>query len=301
MRVIPRTADPWSSDEQNDLSALVSDVKGLVTPPHVFLKVTELMRSADASAKDFQSVIAIDPNLSARLLRIANSSFYSFASKVDTVTQAVAVIGMSDLYNLVTAVSAVKSFSRITNDLVSMDTFWRHSIMTGLIARNLAKHCSVLHGERLFVTGLLHDIGSLVLFNKLPELSRDLMLITKGDEDALFHAEWDTLGFTHAHVAAQLLGRWQLPATLSEAIAGHHDPASVGDARLDATLIQVADIIVSHSDLGRFVDGEPSKRQVPDDAWEVLGVAAGSINNNDIIGETQNQFVETVASLGLKP
>ena len=301
MSANPGVADSWSSGEQNDLSALVTDVKGLVTPPHVFLKVTELMRSSDSSAKDFESVIAVDPSLSARLLRIANSSFYSFASQVDTVARAVAVIGMRDLYSLVTAVSAVKSFSKITNELVSMDTFWRHSIMIGLVARNLAKRCNVLHGERLFVTGLLHDIGSLVLFNRLPGLSRDLMLVTKGDEELLHRAEWDTLGFTHAHVAGQLLAMWQLPSSLTGAIAAHHDPSSIEDARVDATLVQLADIFAGHSDLGGFVEGERRDRPVPSQAWEVLGVDGDNIDAEELIGDTQSQFVDTVAALGLAP
>ena len=261
MSAIQEAPDARANDAHNDIGALVADVKGLVTPPHVFLKVTELMRSTDSNAKDFESVIGVDPNLSARLLRIANSSFYSFASKVDTVSRAVAVIGMRDLYSLVTAVSAVKSFSKITNDLVSMDTFWRHSIMTGLIARNLAKRCKVLHSERLFVAGLLHDIGSLVLFNRLPELSRDLMLISQGDEVLLHQAEWETLGFNHAHVAAQLLQTWQLPVTLSTAIAAHHDPASIEGDRLDAAIIHAADIFAGQSDLGSFVEGAPSARE----------------------------------------
>lgn len=301
MSAIPGAADSWAGERHDELVALVSDVQGLVTPPHVFLKVTELMRSPDSSAKDFEVVISVDPNLSARLLRIANSSFYSFASRVDTISRAVAVLGMRDLYALVTAVSAVKSFSKIASDLVNMDTFWRHSIMTGLLARNLANRCNVLNGERLFVVGLLHDIGSLVLFNRLPDLCRDLMLATGGNEDVLHHAEWETLGFTHAHVAAQLLDTWQLPATLTAAIGGHHDPSSAGEATLDATLVHMADVFASRSDVGRFTEGESGDRSVPSGAWDLLGIDSTSIDAEELIGETQNQFVETVTSLGLNP
>ena len=237
-----------------DLQSLLTDVKALVSPPHIYLKVSELMHAADSSAKDFEEVIHLDPTLTARLLRIANSSFYSFRSKVDTVSRAVAVIGMRDLYSLVIAVSAVQSFSKISNGLVNMDTFWRHSIYCGLIARTLANRCNVLHTERMFVAGLLHDIGSLVIFNRLPEVARDLLLIAQGDEEVLYQAEKEALGFTHAHVGGVLLDHWQVPPTLYRAVTAHHEPFTVLEGRLEASIVHLANVLANDSQLGALYE-----------------------------------------------
>lgn len=282
-----------------DLPSLVTDVKGLVSPPHIYLRVSELMRSSDSDARDFAEVIQLDPNLTARLLRIANSSFYSFRSKVDTVSRAVAVIGMRDLYSLVIAVSAVQSFSKIPNDLVNMDTFWRHSIYCGLIARALANRCHVLHTERMFVAGLLHDIGSLVIFNRLPDVARDLLLIAQGDETALYHAEKETLGFTHAHVGGVLLDHWQVPRALHRSVAAHHEPLLVLEGRLEASIVHLADVLANDSDLGALYEDSAGETSVAAEDWEAVGLDAGGADKDEILSEAGRQFIETVTMLGI--
>ena len=148
--------------KQDSIVALLDDVEGLVSPPDVCLRLFELIHAPTTGAKDIAAVVGVDPNLTTRLLRIANSSFYNFSRKIDTISRAVTVIGTAELYQLVLSVSAVKTFANIPNELVKMETFWRHSVYTGLLARALAIRANVLHPERLFVSGLMHDIGSLV-------------------------------------------------------------------------------------------------------------------------------------------
>ena len=193
------------------ITDLVKDVSGLVSPPDVCVRVFELMRASTSSAEDFGEIIGRDPNLTTRLLRMVNSSFYGFASRIDTVSRAIAVIGTQELYALVISVSAVQSFSKIAPQQVDMSSFWRHSVCCGLIARRLSRHCGVLHPERLFIAGLLHEVGTLVLFHQLPELSAELVEACEGDEDSLHRAELDTLGYSHAEVGSLLLTLWSLP------------------------------------------------------------------------------------------
>ena len=174
---------------------LVHDVSGFVSPPDICLRVFELLQSPTASARDFGEVINRDPALCTRLLKMVNSPFYGFARRVETVSRAVAIIGVRELYNLVIAVSAVTSFNRISNVLVNMDTFWRHSIFTGLIARRLARRCGILHPERLFIAGLLHEVGSLVMFHRLPDTMKELLMLADGDEQVLHRGEVRHIGF----------------------------------------------------------------------------------------------------------
>ena len=171
--------------KQDSVVALLDDVEGLVSPPGVCLRLFELIHAPTTGVKDIAAVVGVDPNLTTRLLRLANSSFYNFARKIDTISRAVAVIGTAELYQLVLSVSAVKTFSSIPNELVKMDTFWRHSVYTGLLARALAIRINVLHPERLFVSGLMHDIGSLVLYNQRPDDRRDSLLVAEGEEEVV--------------------------------------------------------------------------------------------------------------------
>ena len=126
--------------EPPDEQQLLDDLSGLVTPPQVCVKLFELVRSTRASADEIASVVALDPNITARLLRIVNSSFLGFPSQIDTVARAVTILRVRDLYNLVLAISAVRSFAKVGDGLVRMEVFWQHSVFCGLLARQAARH-----------------------------------------------------------------------------------------------------------------------------------------------------------------
>ena len=233
-----------------DLKAMVREVGALATPPHVYMKAWELLQSSASGGKNFEQVIGLDPSLTLRLHRTANSSFYNLRGRVSTMSRAVGVVYIRELFTLVVAVSAITLFSKITSDLVNMDTFWRHSVFTGAVAKLLTEHCDALHSERVFVAGLLHDIGSLVMFNQLPDVQREFLPTTAGDEEQLYQMELDVLGFTDAQVADILLETWQVPAELNGAVIGHHDPSSVVHGVLEAGFIRVANAIANCSAIG---------------------------------------------------
>jgi putative nucleotidyltransferase with HDIG domain len=279
-------------------SSLVKDVAGLVSPPDICMRIFELLQSSDSSAKDIGEVIVRDPNLTARLLKIVNSPFYGFSRKVDTVSRAIAIVGIRDLYNLVIAVSAVRSFSNIANDVVNMDTFWRHSMFSALVARKLAKTFDILHPERLFIAGLLHDIGSLVLYNRLPEVMRDILLVSEGDEQALWRNEKEQLGFSHTELGALLLELWNIPESLQNAVSSHHDPTSAdAESMKEACIIHLADSLANHSDLGNYSEMPSSEFSVDPSVWSTLGIDGASFDAVEIIGDIGLEFTESAAAM----
>ncbi|HKK14248.1 MAG TPA: HDOD domain-containing protein [Gammaproteobacteria bacterium] len=278
----------------------VRSVSSLVSPPDICVRLLELTEDLDASAADIGGVITQDPSLTARLLRMVNSSFYSFPSRIDTVSRAVAVVGIRELYRLVLAVSAVQMFSRIPAGLVNMDTFWRHSIYTGLIARALARRVRVLHPERLFVAGLLHDIGSLVLYHKAPEQAREMLVQADGDEERLHGLEREILGFTHADIGGHLLELWQLPAALRTAVTFHHDPGALEEVTLEAALVHLGDVFANHSEIGAFCEEPAAGSSGAEAAWRATGLDATDFDMDEVIGEAGLQFTETAALLCAK-
>lgn len=281
--------------KQDSIVALLDDVEGLVSPPGVCLRLFELIHAPTTGVKDIAAVVGVDPNLTSRLLRLANSSFYNFARKIDTISRAVAVIGTAELYQLVLSVSAVKTFSSIPNELVKMDTFWRHSVYTGLLARALAIRINVLHPERLFVSGLMHDIGSLVLYHQRPDAMRDILLVAEGDEEVLYQAELDAFRLNHATVAGYLMEQWQLPEELIDAVTWHHQPERAEKARMEAHILYLANHMVNESEQGNFMGSPRADIQLPQALLDVIGLQEDELFF--AFEEAAEQFPATIQAL----
>jgi HD-like signal output (HDOD) protein len=272
------------------------DVAGLVSPPEVCIRLLDLVDSPKSTAHEIGEVIGSDPNLSSRLLKLANSSFYNYSGRIDTLSRAIAIVGTRELYSLAISISAIRAFSKIPAQIINMDTFWRHSLFCGIIARNLAKRCGVLHPERLFVAGLLHDIGALVLFARAAEKARDLMLMAEGDEETLAYAERQEFGFNHADLGGMLATLWKLPDTLVEAIGCHHNPFDAVCSKQQAALVKIADILADRSELGALFEPQPrpdSPLEIDKSLWRATGLCAANFDESQIIGDAGQQFIET--------
>jgi HD-like signal output (HDOD) protein len=285
--------DPYEKAER-----WIRDASALVSPPDVCIKLFELMESENASAQALGSVIARDPSLTARLLRIVNSSFYGFSRRIDTVSRAVAVIGTSELYNLVVAVSAITSFSRIPNFIINIDTFWRHGIYCGIMARELARRCKVLHPERLFVGGVLHDIGSLIIYNRAPEAIKNLLLAAQGNESILHGLELKAFGFSHADLGGLLLDRWLLPNELIGAVRHHHAPGSAEGSTLEASILHVADAMANHCEQGAFYASPSADLLVDERALALTGLDTDESVLAGITEDTREQYRDAVNLFG---
>ena len=276
----------------------IKQVSGLVSPPDICIRVFELIESQTASIKQIGEVISQDPNLSARLLKIVNSPYYHFSTRIDTISRAITVVGIRELSSLIIAISAVKTFSNIPNHLVNIDTFWRHSIYTALIARALATRCDVLHPERLFVSGLLHDIGSLIIYNRVPDMARELLMQANGNEMTLYEKENNTIGLTHAYLGGRLLESWMLPKILRDSITYHHEPGRSKLAPLESAILHIAEALANRSILGAFCENPCGDDAIDPEAWAALPVNEEDIDVEQLIGDSGLQFSEMSHILG---
>lgn len=272
---------------------LVSGVVRLVSLPEVCIRVNEMLEDPRINANDIGRVISQDTGLTARLLKIVNSAFYGFPSRIETVSRAVTVIGLRELRGLVLAASAVEAFSKIPNDILNMVKFWRHSVYCGVIAQLLADKCHVLHSERLFVAGLLHDIGKLILCHRLPNEMREVANRIKHEDRPDFEIEREIFGFDHTEVGGELLKVWQMPKTLAEAVRYHHAPNEASEAIMDVCLIHIANGMTLVAEQG--LDLESRSEEILPYAWQTTNLSPDVMD--DIFQEAGNLFSEALESI----
>lgn len=279
------------ADMKTDIAELVRGAGELVTLPDIFIRINQLVENPDSTTADIAQAVSRDPAFTVRLLRVANSPFYGFSSTIDTVSKAVSIIGTSQIRNLALSTTIANSFAGLSNKLVSMDNFWRHSLYCGLAALKLAKLAGKCDAEAMFTAGLLHDIGELVIFNRLPEQARHclLLMLDSADELSLYQVEQQTMGFDHAQVGGELARQWKLPSMLVECIACHHDIKSAQRYQRETALVHIANILALMAEIDSldFNDVAP----IDPLAWEVTGLQ-GAESVKAIVAVVQADIAE---------
>ena len=192
--------------------------------PQVFLELQQAIAGKSTSADDLAEIISQDPGLTAFLLRMVNSAFYSLPMQIDTISRAVTVVGVNQLSTLAVGTSVMSLFKDVPADVLDMELFWKHSVGCGLIARRLCRITGRGDPEHAFVAGLLHDIGQLVLLQTEPERATAVHAHARGKDVLPFAEEKDLLGFDHATLGGMLLRKWNFPFVLVAAVLEHHHP-----------------------------------------------------------------------------
>ncbi len=236
---------------------LASGVKDLVTLPDVAMRIARMVDDPKASALDIGREIGNDAALTARLLRIANSAAYGQHRKIATLSRAITVLGVRQVRDLTVGLTAVRAFDGISNNLVTMEVFWRHSVLCAVAAGQIGARRDAARTESPFVAGLLHDIGHLVMYSKEPEASRQtlLMLADATDDVGLYQCERAVMAFDHAAVGVCLAQHWGLPDSLLECIAFHHEPHLARSFPIDVATVHIANSVavlveIGSSDIG---------------------------------------------------
>lgn len=214
----------------------------LLSLPEVCLRIQQLADDPYADISEFAQLVAQDPALTTRLLKLVNSAYFGCSGRVDTISRAVNLVGIAELRNITLAMAALEVFGGFEHEHFDLLGYWRHSVYTALTARCLARRAGVLHAERLFTAGLLHDIGRLLIFNLLPESAARIRQRTDQGMDTC-EAERAELGFDHAEAGSALLELWRLPKELCVTVALHHAPETAPAARLETAAVHIANQI----------------------------------------------------------
>jgi len=181
-----------------------------------FSRIKELIDNDSSTIDDIAEIIILDPTLSITILKLANSSFFNYPGKIETISKAVLVLGITEVYNLIIAYFITDAFKSIEGEPEYLESFWEQAVDCALIIKFLGTELSIPNAERLFILGLLHNIGELAVHQSMPAKIEACNTYTP--DELPWDKQKSEIGFTYGECSGDLLKQWQLPYTLIEPI-----------------------------------------------------------------------------------
>ena len=230
---------------------LVNRAQTLISMPDTFLSVQQLMDSQTSTIVDFSNVVQLDPGLSGRLLRIANSSFFGFPTSIETTERALNLMGIAQLHDLVLASSVIQASSKLPITVLNKMDFWRDSIHCAVLCRMIAQKINILESGRLFVAGLLHQLGYLIICAEEPEKAAYILDKCRNDMTPRHLVEQEILGVDYAQVGVELMRQWDLSVLFQETTEYQNNPEKAPQFKREATIVHLAQQIVHQINDGK--------------------------------------------------
>jgi len=266
------TAAKKTNSEYSELLAKLQDIPTL---PIVAMKVNELINDPNSSGADIAAVMKKDQVLTAKVLRLVNSSYYAIPGGVADVQRALAFLGFNTVAQLVLSLSVYSVFGQGENPDFPMLEFWKHALATGICAESLAKRLKIAKPEEAFTCGLLHDVGKLVLHQIDPARMTAIVRETKKTKRSFVEVEreWDLPG--HSFMGEVIASKWGLPQVIRLAIRYHHfDVSQMGSVLASAKpvihIVRLANQICVKNSVGH--SGDCSDGQITPDMLKNLGL-----------------------------
>lgn len=264
----PETA-PMSALAVAETRRLVQRIVDLPTLPVVIPTVFRLAEDPRSSAPDLAKVIASDQSLASRILRLANSAFYGFPREITSINHAVVLLGFETVKSIALATTVFNTLQEGESaGAFDRQQFWLHAAAVAAATRMLARGRKTMDLEGAFVSGLLHDIGKVVLDRFFASRYRHAVrLVAEVDCLLLREAEVAVFGVDHTEIGRWLAERWRLPQAIVAAIAFHHRPAEAGEPHADLVAsVHLADVVARNAAIGSGGD-----RLIPLPDPEALG------------------------------
>ncbi|HEX2869138.1 MAG TPA: HDOD domain-containing protein [Ignavibacteriales bacterium] len=249
---------------------ITESIKDLPTLPTIFYAISEAMNNPRSTTDDIAKIVSTDQASAFKVLKVANSPFFGFRGRIDTIPQAILHLGFNELKNIILALSVIKFFSKSKySEYLKPRDFWAHSIAAGICTRMLGASVKAPNLEQYFLAGILHDIGKLLLLDLLGEQYLEVFRIIEKKNCLIKEAERASIGIDHAEAGRLLAERWKLPPVIKNTIYYHHFGLNDGKADTLTACVHMADIAVRMFDLGN-----PGDHLVPQPNLKALNTLA---------------------------
>lgn len=228
-----------------ELSEFVTKANKLYTLPDICLQLNSLVNRDNSSVDDIACLVSHDPALTFRVLKLANSALYSRKGNISTIDEAIQKIGTDELCNIAIATSAALVFKGAGRNKINLKDYWQHSVFTAILAQELYQLKTKRKHGVMFVAGLLHCIGFLIVLERLPYYMVKLDDVV-GDERKQRGFEKDTLGFTFVDISSELLKKWQLGDELIDIVSNQYSAHNSENNSLNCVCLNAAIDISDH-------------------------------------------------------
>ena len=286
------------------LEPLLKQAGELPSLPEVYIRVTELLETENSSGIKIGEAVQADPALTARILKMINSAYYGLRNPVTSISQAVALLGRQQLKQVLLGSVLAGVFKDFDVTHFPLRDFWQHSIKTAIIGRQLAmQNARIIDHDAFFTSGLLHDVGWLVIAKVNPGSYVQITQIAKNENRDLLEVETEKLGVTHIDVGVALLEKWGIPGLITECVRKHHDMNHIGPLSVETSIVFLANQL-SHLDLG---DGAQEDEQEEEERVSAILSAIPNWENSKCTSEqiaiacrlADQQWLEVMESLGM--
>jgi HD-like signal output (HDOD) protein len=250
--MLAKSDNPTSNATVPDLQAIANRAGDLPAFPSTATAAMQMTDDPDVRIRELQSVITKDQALTARILKIVNSAMYCFEREVSTVSHAITILGLDTVRSIIVAAAVQQIFqkrSAPTTDLTSK-LFWEHSFGAAVAAKTIAARINYPVPEEAFSSGLLHDMGKMVLLRNQGQLYHEILNEVYCGAATFCDAELTAFGYTHAQLGSLLAAKWRFPAQLVESILHHHDFAAAPTYRRLAAITSMADSMMVALEVG---------------------------------------------------
>ncbi|MCP4433751.1 MAG: HDOD domain-containing protein [Gammaproteobacteria bacterium] len=256
----------------------ISDMADQVSMPEVYHSVRNLIEDSGSSITDFVDVIRNDSSLSVKLSRITHSSYFGFPRRAEDLYQAISLIGIMQLHDLILNSLSLRTFSSVPHQIFNPEAFWIYSINCGIAARTIAQHSQIIPINPYFTYGLLHEIGHAAMFIREPELSLEVLEQGEKSIQQQLDKERELFGFAYTDVGAALIRQWRLPDIYQQVVSCHLQVEQADEAHILAVRVVHLAHHVCQTDMPMDIEeiieahknAEPQLQKLPDNIVEII-------------------------------
>jgi putative nucleotidyltransferase with HDIG domain len=239
-----------------DIQNIVKGIAGLKPISHVVNKIMAIVQDPESNMAQLAEVISFDAMATANLLKAANSAYYGCSKKFDSIRQAIVFLGMDEVVDLVLMTCSAENLKRPQKGYgVASGDLWRYSVASALLARKLAAAKSMANVHLIFTAALLKDIGKAVLEQYVGDSLQEIQALVSRGDCSFREAEKAVIGIDHAELGGMVARVWQFSPEMVEIIANHHQPGRAAQARDEAAIVYVADLLGMMMGINSGLDG----------------------------------------------
>jgi len=261
-----------------NVDKLIDSIREFPTLPTIYSSLLDVLSNPFSTIKDVTDIIIRDQSITSKIIKVANSPVFGTSTRVDTISQAIFLLGFNEIKNIVLTVSIMKIFQNTKNfSYFNFIDLWKHSIGVGTITRVLGSKLGINNLENYFISGLLHDLGKLVFYKIFGEEYAKILRYSFDNFEEIREIEKKTFGITHEIAGEILAEKWRFTTLLREVIKYHYlFRKNTEDDKLMAC-VHLANIIAIAMNLGN--SGSNAIYQLNYEIWGILNLSEGALSS----------------------